>query len=307
MKNQVSVVIVTKNRQQELKHCLGSLATQSIALNELIVVDNQSSDDTKVIVKAFSKTVSFPVKYILETKKGYPCIYNRGFKAASYPWVAFIDDDCIADQNWFASILMAVKKHSSSAVILGRSGTYFNENICSLVTLFFDQFWKEGNIRNRQVIDFEILDNKNIAYNMSFLHRHRLDYDESRVNIDLGSSEDCDLGMQLHQAGGKARYEPNMFIKHKDPIQFGSYYRKLFGRRAGHRSYEQKWIEYRMKQNFKTQNSLISFFNKFVLDNQLSGWSRFRLASHVFITLMIAKLQSLIFIIRDQIDKSKDE
>ena len=82
MSKKVSVVIVTKNRENDLKQCLASLLVQSIDLDQLVVVDNNSSDNTQIIIKNLQKNCSFPIKYVLEKRVGYPPIYNRGLKEA---------------------------------------------------------------------------------------------------------------------------------------------------------------------------------------------------------------------------------
>ncbi len=224
---QISVVIVTKNRSRDLIACIGSLLVQSEEIDELIIVDNDSSDETASLILNLKKNCVMNIKYIQERRVGYPIIYNRGLKETRFPWVAFIDDDCVAHPDWFSSIKKSIKKHRNAAVIVGKSNTYFNKNMFSLATLFFNQMWKENGKIEEKITYFETLDNKNITYNKDFLVKNNLEFNEKRFKENNGAGEDVDLGLQISKKKGKAFFVSNMLIQHKDPITFSSYFMKL--------------------------------------------------------------------------------
>ena len=165
-----------------LKHCLGSLASQTVAPKELIIINNSSTDSTPQIVKNFENNVSFPVKVFVEKKSLYPVIYNRGLKESTGDWTAFIDDDCVADPSWVESILAGIKDYPNAAAIVGNSQTYFSKNIFSLATWMLDEVWKIDGRVGKNIRDFTTLDNKNIAYRRSFIDEKELQYDEKRVS-----------------------------------------------------------------------------------------------------------------------------
>lgn len=286
----VSTVIVTRNRAQELKHVLGSLATQNTKLDELIVVDNNSTDETKKLVKSFAKNSNFPVRYILEKTKGYPIVYNRGIKESSYNWIVFIDDDCIASNSWFEALKTSLKKNSNAAAILGRSHTFFKNNIFSLVTLIFDEFWKLSSInKSNRVIDLEVLDNKNIAYNKKFILENNTFFSEDIIKYYNGACEDSDLGMKIQQAGGKAYYCKEMYVEHKDPTNFMWYYRKLNFSARAHSLYEQRWAKFRNKQNFSTNLKIRRYLSDFFEREKLTTVQKISVYFHVFLSIVINK------------------
>jgi glycosyltransferase involved in cell wall biosynthesis len=287
----VSTIIVTRNRSQELKHVLGSLATQDQKLDELIVVDNNSDDETKQLVKSFVKNTNFPVKYILEKTQGYPLVYNRGIREASYDWVAFIDDDCVASAYWFNSVKKAVKNHPQAAAILGCSHTFYKKNIFSLTTLIFDEFWKNSAInKDNRVVDLEILDNKNIAYNKKFLLKKNTFFSEEIVKYFNGACEDSDLGMKLQQAGGKAYYVAEMYIEHKDPINLLWYYKKLIFSARSHALYEQRWSDFRSKLTVRSKLKIVDFLSSFMERENLQFLDRLAIYFHVFLSIVFNKL-----------------
>lgn len=95
-----SVVVCTYNRSDMLKGCLESLCQQSLDRRryEVIVVDNNSTDDTVQVVEEFLKCGNF--HYILETKLGLCAARNRGWREARGEYIAYIDDDARAGVNW---------------------------------------------------------------------------------------------------------------------------------------------------------------------------------------------------------------
>jgi len=238
---QVSVIIVTKNRVEHLLECLASLAVQSVKPDEVIVIDNNSSDLTASAIKKFSQGVNFPVKRYLEKRDGYPVIYNMGIKQASFKWVAFIDDDCVADIHWLDTIKKSITDHSQVAAILGHSQTYHSQNVYSLATYLFDQDWKKKNLEGKKVLNFEILDNKNIVYSKSFLDQHKIRFDEKRVHLHNGAAEDADLGLQIQLSGGMAIFVARIVVKHKDPITWTHFFMKRFVAFAAYLDFQEKW------------------------------------------------------------------
>ena len=236
----LSVIIVTKNRAQVLKHCFGSLASQTVAPKELIIINNSSTDSTPQIVKNFENNVSFPVKVFVEKKSLYPVIYNRGLKESTGDWTAFIDDDCVADPSWVESILAGIKDYPNAAAIVGNSQTYFSKNIFSLATWMLDEVWKIDGRVGKNIRDFTTLDNKNIAYRRSFIDEKELQYDEKRVSF-LGAAEDADFGLQIQAVKGTANYLSKMIIFHKDPQSWGHFWKKTIISQKAFNTLYQKW------------------------------------------------------------------
>ena len=102
-KRKVSVIIPTLNQERLIGRCIDSLLCQSYrqSLIEIIVVDNGSTDNTVDIVK------KYPVKLVVETKKGPAAARNAGIKTATGEILIFLDHDCFADKDFVASHVRA--------------------------------------------------------------------------------------------------------------------------------------------------------------------------------------------------------
>lgn len=101
----LSVIICTLNRGTLLRKCLESIVRQQSGSYsiETIVVDNGSTDDTKDVTESF-RTYRQRLRYIVEPQPGLARARQTGFKASIGRYVAYLDDDAIADPHWCSTI-----------------------------------------------------------------------------------------------------------------------------------------------------------------------------------------------------------
>ena len=93
----VSVVIPTFNRENFIKHCVVSALQQSKTPDEVIVVDDGSSDKTWDILRdhgfSNSEDKGNSLRYIFQSNKGVSAARNLGIKASKFNYIAFLDSD----------------------------------------------------------------------------------------------------------------------------------------------------------------------------------------------------------------------
>jgi GT2 family glycosyltransferase len=95
----VSVIMVNWNGAEHLRHCLPSLASQSLRSMEVIVVDNCSSDDSAEVA------LSFGVRWVpLKTNLGLAPSLNRGATVAAGDLLLFVNNDMRFDPRFVASL-----------------------------------------------------------------------------------------------------------------------------------------------------------------------------------------------------------
>ncbi len=101
----LSVVVPTFNRADVLGETLESLLAQEGDVSyEVVVVDNNSSDDTESIVRAFETRSGGRIQYVFEGEQGSSAARNAGTRAAKGKVVAFVDDDVIAGPGWLQAM-----------------------------------------------------------------------------------------------------------------------------------------------------------------------------------------------------------
>lgn len=90
----VTVVIPMRNSATTLPDCLRSISTQRYPIDEIVVVDNVSVDNSREIVASFAKSCPIPVKTLRQTvDRGVAASYNRGTREAKSPFVVFMTSD----------------------------------------------------------------------------------------------------------------------------------------------------------------------------------------------------------------------
>jgi glycosyltransferase involved in cell wall biosynthesis len=97
-----SVVIPTYNRADLLAETLDRLASIEPVLSrwDVIVVDNNSKDDTRSVVETRQPHFPVPLRYMFEPQQGRSCALNTGIAATAAPVLVFTDDDVLVGNQW---------------------------------------------------------------------------------------------------------------------------------------------------------------------------------------------------------------
>lgn len=96
-----SIVIATHNRAADIRGTLGSLATLATREPwEVIVVDNNCTDDTPDVVREFAATFPVPLHYAFESVPGRCAALNTGIAMARGEIIVTTDDDVRVEPDW---------------------------------------------------------------------------------------------------------------------------------------------------------------------------------------------------------------
>ncbi len=87
---------------------------------ELIVVDNNSTDNTKNVVSLFSEQSLLPVRYVFEHRQGLSWARNAGIALARGDVISIIDDDTIPDRQFLIAVKREFESRSHKGIIGGR-------------------------------------------------------------------------------------------------------------------------------------------------------------------------------------------
>jgi len=120
MLKQISVTILTKNSQKYLKQCLDSLNS----FDEIIILDNGSTDNTLKIASSFSN-----VKIIKHPFVGFGALKNLALKEAKHNWILSIDSDEIATPELIESIKSIDPCNIDTVYSISRENHYRNKHI----------------------------------------------------------------------------------------------------------------------------------------------------------------------------------
>lgn len=194
----ISIIIPTFNEEKYIEKCLKSIISQTISANEIIVIDNNSTDKTKII------SDKLKVNVIKERKQGMIHARNKGFNAAKHEIIARCDADCIVPKDWVEKIL----KNFANGGIDALSGP----------VVYHDSFLKSASIHpshlyleslrlfskgNRYLVGPNMAITKNIWDKV----KNFVNLDDSKVH------EDIDLSLKIVKVGGKIGYDNTLIVK----------------------------------------------------------------------------------------------
>ena len=113
----IAAVIATYNRKELLKKCLEALLNQTRPLNEIIVVDGNSSDGTDLMMKN-----EFPqVTYVrLRENEGASGHFHEGMKLAyikGHDWIWVMDDDAVPSKDALELLLREVTTKGGDVIV----------------------------------------------------------------------------------------------------------------------------------------------------------------------------------------------
>ncbi len=99
---QISVIIPSFNRIQTLVRAIESVLNQHSVVDEIIIVDDGSEDDTAALVSQ-----DYPnIKLIRQTNQGVSAARNTGIRQARFEWIALLD----SDDSWLPEKISGIRQ-----------------------------------------------------------------------------------------------------------------------------------------------------------------------------------------------------
>jgi len=218
----ISVVVCTHNRCNMLRDTLVSLAEMSVPNNlpwELVVVDNNSTDETKKAVESFIRSSRLNAKYVLECNAGLSYARNRGIMESEGGVVSFLDDDVVVASDWLTEIWKAFEQFGAMCVG-GRVLLHGAPQMPSWWHQGFDvavgKFDRGDNIILYKNDDEELI---GIGANMSFrrmiFEKYGLfDTEMGRIGNQQRTGEETELVLRLRRNNELAVYYPAAVVYH---------------------------------------------------------------------------------------------
>ncbi|MDE3237217.1 MAG: glycosyltransferase family 2 protein [Bacteroidota bacterium] len=119
----ISVVICTYNRAAYISEAMQSLYDQTLSkkLFEVIIVNNNSTDNTKEVCASYlQEHTDANFYFVEETQQGASFARNTGAAMAKAPLLCFMDDDAIADKDYLERIVTFFENHPDAGGLGGR-------------------------------------------------------------------------------------------------------------------------------------------------------------------------------------------
>jgi len=230
-----TVTICTYNRARWLKETLDFITQQDYPADrwELVVVDNNSSDETKSVVERFAQAPK-PPRYVFESLQGSSYARNRAIAEAapSSDIIIFTDDDMLGGDAWLRSIVEPFQRPGNERVgaVAGDVIPVFPEGLPA----WLDKQWEPLAFRP----DIGVLRPSQLPMTANLALRAPVLRQIGDFRTDLGrfgnkltGGEDHELARRIWASGYTIWYSPPAGLRHQIPasrLTFSYAYRQAF-------------------------------------------------------------------------------
>jgi glycosyltransferase involved in cell wall biosynthesis len=215
----VSLVICTKDRPESLEQCLKSILTLSCAPAEIIIVDNASKgDSTRDTVESFPGLI-----YVREDRPGLDIARNTGARKASYPIIAYTDDDTVIHSRWIYEAFRTFDDPTVKAM----TGLVIAKELNTEAQWIFEKFWPFNRGYTDKRFDpiffqeslskgppvWNIGAGANMAFRKSVFTE--TGYFDERLDVGAaGCNGDSEMWYRILAGGGAVHYNPRAVVLH---------------------------------------------------------------------------------------------
>ena len=219
----ISVILSTFNRADLLPGAIDALLqqdTQNVRF-EVILVDNNSSDNTREVVGSYVRSHPGLVRYIFDPKQGLSHGRNAGIANAKGNILAFTDDDVRVHRNWIDTLYRAFDEYPDAVYVGGQVLPLWETPQpkwadFQLGSFAFQDYGKEPKAIDR---DYQrCLIGANLACRKGLIERvGGFDPATQRVKDGIGSLEDYEWQTRIWAEGLHGRYVPDVQVS--APVQ----------------------------------------------------------------------------------------
>ena len=212
----VAVCIATYKRPIGLQRLLSSLREQEFHKNQnpdwrIIIVDNDILAPDKDLVDCIRDSFSIPVIYGVEPERGIASARNRAVQmAGDVDFIAFIDDDEVADCCWLDELLNA-QDNFGVDVVNGPVIPKFEQPVALWV--------QKGRFYNRRRFhtgtEIKWANTGNVLIRSCWLHAVSGPFNET---LNLSGGEDTLLFSQFYQLGAKMVWSDEAIVEEYNPV-----------------------------------------------------------------------------------------
>jgi glycosyltransferase involved in cell wall biosynthesis len=185
----ISVIIITHNRAALLTQCLESLQGQIKRPDEIIIIDNNSTDNIRAVIRRYQRHL--PIHTFSYSRSSYPELYNTGVQHAKNAFIVFFDDDCVASSSYIHAVKHALARHPN-AIIQGMTYSIPKGNMYA--DIMGDHYANWLKIMRIGKSNLRVFDNKNAALSKRLFITQRC----FSTSMSRGS-EDIEFGLRVRR------------------------------------------------------------------------------------------------------------
>ena len=226
--DKATILIATYNRARLLDETLDALRALRVKAGRLwdvIVVDNNSTDDTRAVIERQARDFPVPLRYLFEARQGRSSALNAGIAASHATIVAMTDDDVRVEPGWLDAAWDVLENDASVSYVGGPVSPIWGAPPPAWLDLARGDLWGTIAIQNHGDRPFSYEDARKVPLGANMAARASLFAAIGRFRADLGRNsgrlvmgqEVPELLMRARAAGLRGIYVPAMHVHHHVP------------------------------------------------------------------------------------------
>lgn len=221
MDNQkVSVIVPVRNTEKLICACLQSLIDQEHKPDEIIVVDNISTDATESRVKEFIARSNFPaIVLVAENNPGAGPARNHGVALSRNDIIAFIDADCEAAPDWLKQITELFEREPTLDMVVGHGIALQTDTILARLTYMLRkkvQFMSSCHRAFTDKLMFRSQCPIFAAMNLAVRKNVYVELSGFDETFARAAGEDTDFALRAISIGKRIEYYPQVQVYHNE-------------------------------------------------------------------------------------------
>lgn len=224
----VSVVILNYNGLNDLKECFDSLLNLNYKNTELVLVDNNSQDESVEFVRKNYKEVKI---FELNKNYGFAKGNNYGVKRAIGDYIVLLNMDTVVDEDWLSELVITAERSEKIGIVGGKIYHYGKKKTIDFAGSFSDKYGNTSNI-GQNTLDIEFFNKEERAFYISgasLLFKREL-FEKLKLfdSTYFAYYEDVDFCWRVWISGYDVIFTPKAFIYHKIGRVIKSKWRKRY-------------------------------------------------------------------------------
>jgi glycosyltransferase involved in cell wall biosynthesis len=206
-KQRFSFIIPVMNGEKYIRQCLETIKCEMNSANdEIIVVDNGSTDNTISILEEFND-----VRVVRLPNITIAAMRNAGAKLASGDFLAFIDSDCTLSAGWRNAVLEVFKDEN-----VGATGSHYD---IPETSNWIVKAWCSNRHKSKSIVKW--------INTCNLIVRQAVFGNINGFDEKLKTDEDFDIGLRICESGFLIIEDPRIrIVHHKNPDSIEKFYRR---------------------------------------------------------------------------------
>ena len=208
----ILICICTYHRNKSLLECLQYFNQIQIPFNiniKFLINDNSINFESFYLIKSFKKKFKYTIYQVNEKKRGIVHARNKCLKISkniNCDYIAFFDDDCIVDKNWFKNILKIINTFKADII----TGPQIYRNNGKKNSDLRELFEKKN---KKNIVKVSWAATNNVIFKKDIVSKENIFFDK-KLNY-FGMGEDQLFFSKLYKLGYKIIWSKNIKVYEK--------------------------------------------------------------------------------------------